>query len=292
VSGRRVLVTGAAGFLGRHLCRRLAQAGAEVHAVSRRIGVHDGDAHRWWSADLEHEQDARELVRAVKPTTVFHFGGLTHAAPDLRLVLPTFHSLLTSTVNVLTVLAELGCERIVLVGSPEEPALAGSEVAPASPYGRMFHALYATPVVIARLYMTYGPGQAARKVIPYTILSLLRGERPLLSSGTRQWDFVYVDDAIEGLLRAADVPGLEGATIDIGSGRAVALRAVVEELVHMIAPTIEPTFGAVPDRPCSDGGAADAVTSETRLGWRATTPLQTGLRRTIEWYRTAEGVEP
>jgi nucleoside-diphosphate-sugar epimerase len=198
VTGRRCLVTGAGGFLGRHLCRRLEAAGAEVHAVSRRQRTPHAAAARWWTADVESEAVARELVQAVKPDTVFHLAGLTDASPDLRLVLPTFRSLLASTVHVLAASAEEGCRRVVLVGSVEEPAVGHPDVVPASPYaaakwaagayGRLFQALYGTPVVMARLALAYGPGQAARKVIPSTTCRCCTGRHracpPARAGGT------------------------------------------------------------------------------------------------------------
>ena len=299
MTAQRVLVTGASGFLGRHLCSRLHAAGDEVHAVSRQAvsGQPPSErayAERRWTADVADERQAREVVHAVKPNVVVHLGALAHAAPDLELVLPTFHSSLESSVNLLTVLTEQGCRRIVFAGSMEEP-IGGADIRPASPYaaakwaasayGRMFHALYGTPVVIARLALTYGPGQLERRVIPYTILALLRGKPPRVSSGARAWDVLYVDDAIDALARLVEGRGRDGATIDIGTGRLTTLRSVVERLVAMVDPTIEPAFGAVPDRPLTVAYAADTAATATMLDWRATTSLDSGLRTTVDWYR-------
>ena len=295
VTGSRVLVTGANGFLGRHLRPRLCAAGAEVHSVSRHPLTNPPTGECHWTADVAHEHEAREVVQAVKPHVAVHLGALTDASPEMGLVLPTFRSALASTVNMLTALTEHGCRRILLAGSLEEPA-GHADVRPASPYaaakwagsayGRMFHALYGAPVVIARLALTYGPGQLARKLIPSTILSLMRGERPRVSSGTRAVDFVYVDDAIEAMAHIAEGRGPAGATVDIGSGRLTTVRSVVEHLVGIVDPSIEPAFGAEPDRPLTEPRAADAGATAAMLGWRATTSLDTGLRRTVEWYRT------
>jgi nucleoside-diphosphate-sugar epimerase len=294
MKGRRVLVTGASGFLGRHLCPRLRAAGADVHAASRRIGPGHAAADRWWRADVADEQQARDLVQAVHPDVVVHLGALTYAAPDLALVQPTFRSALASTVNLLTAVTDLGCQRIVLAGSMEEPT-GGADARPASPYaaakwaasayGRMFQALYDTPVAIARIALTYGPGQLARKLIPSTILALLRGEAPRVSSGTRPWDFVYVDDAVEALIRLADGAAPDGATVDVGTGLLTTLRSVVERLAAIVDPRIVPAFGAAPDRPLTEGRAADVATTEAALGWRPAISLEAGLQQTVDWYR-------
>ena len=129
----------------------------------------------WHEADLEDLAVTRSLFTLLKPEVVYHLAGAVGANPDLGLVVPTFHSLLTSTVNVLVAASEAGCRRIVLTGSLTEPAGIDGAATPHSPYaaakwaasgyGRMFHELYGAPVVILRLFMTYGPGQAPSKLI-------------------------------------------------------------------------------------------------------------------------------
>lgn len=292
--GQRVLVTGASGFLGSHLCSGLLAAGAEVHAVSRaaRTSVHE--QLRWWQADVEDLDTTRRLVAGVKPERVFHLSGLINGAPDLALVVPTFHSLVTSTINLLTAVAETGCRRFVLVGSLEEPTENAAEACPTSPYGaakwaataygRMFNQLFDVPVVIARTHMTYGPGQPTWKLIPYTILSLLRNEPPRLSSGRRPLDWVYVDDVVEGLLLAAGTPDLK-ADVEIGSGTLTPIRDIVARLVGLVAPSVQPIFDALPDRPRETERAADLAVTRTRLGWSPATSLDEGLARTVSWYR-------
>ena len=140
----------------------------------------------------------------------------------------------------------------------------------------MFHLLYQTPVVMVRPYMTYGPGQPSHKLIPQVILSLLKGEAPKLSSGKRPVDWVYVDDVIEGFLAAAHAPGIFGQTIDLGSGDLITIREVVEMIVRLSGVTVQPHFGALPDRPQEKIRVADTVAALEKLDWHTKTSLQSG----------------
>jgi nucleoside-diphosphate-sugar epimerase len=156
----------------------------------------------------------------------------------------------------------------------------------ASAYGRMFHALYHTPVTILRLFMVYGPGQQdLRKLVPYVTLALLKGQTPELSSGVRKVDWIYVDDVVAGYLAAATATGVEGSTIDLGSGRLDTVRTVVEELVGLINPRVQPLFGSIPERALEQTRTADVERSFRRIGWRTQVNLHDGLARTVDWYR-------
>ena len=291
---QRVLVTGGSGFLGTHLCRRLVESRAEVHATSRVERDQRERELRWHQADLADIGAARRILSEIQPDIIYHLAGSVTAVPGKEFVLPTFHSLLTSTVNLLAAVTEIGCRRLILCGSFMEPDASQGVVTPSSPYaaakwaasgyGRMFQALYGTPTVILRTYMTYGPGQDSKKLIPATIGSLLRGAAPQLSSGLWQADWIYVDDVLEGFLAAAHTPGLEGCTLELGTGTLVSVRAIVEELVAIMHPSAQPVFGALPDRPLEPVRAASTAESAQRLGWRPSTSLNTGLRRTVEWY--------
>ena len=256
VVGGRVLVSGASGFLGRRLCAHLQRDGAEIHAVSRSRHGEGEDGLRWWRLAMDDAEAVDRLVQDTKPEQIFHLSGLSNGAPGLDLVQSTFQSQLASTVNVLTAAARSGCRRVILIGSLEEPTAGAEDGVPASPYGaakwgaamyaRMFHRLYQTPVVIARVYMAYGPGQAEGKIVPYTIRSLLQGQAPQLSSGRRCLDWIYVDDAVEGLVQAAAAEGVDGTTLEFGSGIAVSIKDVVDEIV---APEfVNHTRPTAPDR--------------------------------------------
>jgi nucleoside-diphosphate-sugar epimerase len=237
-----------------------------------------------------------EIVRASRPDVVFHLAGHAAGSRDLDLVLPSMQGELVPTVNVLTAVTQQGTGRLVLAASLEEPVTAPA--VPTSPYGaakwagtgfaRMFHLLYATPVVITRPFMTYGPGQRIDKLVPHVIRSLLRGEPPKLSSGRRMVDWVYVDDLVRGLLLAGGRAGIEGDELDLGSGQLVSVREVVEQLVRAAGSTVAAQFGALPDRPYEIERRADAATTRARLDWQAEISLEVGLQRTVDWYRVQE----
>jgi len=126
-----------------------------------------------WQGNMEDIEVVQNLSRTIKPEVVFHLSGHVTGAADLKLVLPTFHSLLVSTVNLLTVAANIGCRRIVSLlrgtGTVIPMLLYAAAKWTSGTYGRMFHKLYQTPVVLVRPFMTYGPRQDVRKIIPVTI---------------------------------------------------------------------------------------------------------------------------
>jgi len=293
LSGCTALVTGASGFIGSHLVRRLLAAGVRVQAVSRALHSSDRENLCWRQVNLNDVAAVRELVRATRPEIIFHLASHVAGARDLAKVVSTFHDNLASTVYLLTAAAEAGCQRIVLASSSEEP-LDGS--IPCSPYAaaklasgtyaRMFHELFRTPVVMPRIFMTYGPDQKdLQKLVPFVTVALLAGESPKLSSGRRLADWIYVDDVVEGLARAATVPGIEGCTFDLGSGLLSSVRDVVGHIVQLTESRIEPEFGALPDRPMEQERAADTAFLRERLNWFPRTRLRDGLAVTVDWYQ-------
>jgi len=296
ISGQTILVTGADGFIGSHLCRNLFMSGAEVHGVSRRIPDRDEHFVRWWQGDLTDIETVRNLITTIKPNIIFHLASHVSGSRDLNMVMPTFQNNLITTVNLLTAATECGCHRIILTGSMEEPNSESIETIPSSPYAaakwassgyaRMFYALYQTPVVIARLFMVYGPGQKdLLKLIPYVTLSLLQNNSPKISSGKRQVDWIYVEDVVEGLVALVQSPGIEGNTVDLGSGVLVPVGTVVEHLSKIINAEVCPLFGALGDRPMEQVRVANIKHTYNMIGWKPMTSLEKGLENTVQWYK-------
>lgn len=294
--GEKILITGASGFIGSHLCHRLLEDQGEVHAVYRTQPPPEKSQAKWWRADLSDAAAVRTLFRNIRPDVIFHLASHVKGAPNLEHVLPTFCSNLQSTINLLTLAAEIGCRRMVLTGSLAEPEPENGELFPSAPYAaakwassgyaRMFHALYKLPVVIARVFMVYGPAQQdLTKLIPYVTLSLLRGEIPKITSGERLVDWIYVSDVVDGFIALGQAPGVDGATIDLGSGMLVSIREIVQQLAAVVDRGAKVEFGALPDRPLEPTRLSDPAETFARIGWKPRVSLREGLERTVDWYR-------
>lgn len=307
-AGTRVLVTGATGFIGRHLVRALAGAGADVIAVSRRAPAerHAGAAAnspgppglRWVQADFAEPGVAARTLEALQPDVVYHLAGHSTGSSGVEHVEPTFTSLLESSVHLLLAAHRHPVRRIVLPASLNEPFLAADEV-PSSPYAaakwatsayaRMFHSLYRVPVVLARPFMVYGPGQGAEKLVPYVTRCLLQGQPPRVSQGKWAADWTYIDDVVEGMLAAGACPAIEGRTLDLGTGETHSTREVVDLLSEMTCGRAAVQFGALEDRPIAVVRQASVEETATLIGWRARIGLREGLSRTVEWFRANIG---
>jgi len=295
MSVERYLVTGASGFVGAALVRRLLADGVETHAVARAVPADAATGAVWHAADLGDAAAARALVETVRPTRLVHLASLVTGRRDLELVLPALHANLLATVHLLVAARAAGVARVVLAGSMEEPAPGEPPSSPyaaakgaATAYARMFHALYGLPVVVARIFMVYGPGQRDRtKVVPASILAALAGERPPIASGTRPVDWIYVDDVVEALLALSVAPGVEGRTLDVGTGSLATVREVVEEICRQCGVAGGPAVGAVADRARETQRRADPETTFAACGFRARVTLAEGLARTIASLRAA-----
>ena len=294
MSAARTLVTGASGFIGRALVRRLVAEGAEVHAAARTPPPDSSDGAHWHAVDLADEAAARALVQSVGAARIIHLASLVSGRRDLELVLPALRANLLSTVHLLVAAHSVGVERIVLAGSMEEPLPGEAPSSPyaaakaaASSYARMFHALYALPVVTARLFMVYGPGQRdLSKLVPASILAALAGERPRIASGARPVDWIYVDDVVDGLCTLVAASGIEGSVLDLGSGELATVRDVVEAICRQCG-VDGPEVGALPDRTHETVRRADAEATYAACGFRSRVALAEGLARTIEAVRGA-----
>lgn len=289
----RILITGASGFIGAHLLEHLCAQGHDVTAVSRN-GIDAPSAARWVQADLGDAAAVDQLFTQQTPDVVYHLASHVTGRRDIGEVLPMLEANLNAAVRVLSAATHTGCTRVVLAGSMEEPDPASAEPS-GSPYAaakaaqtlyaRFFHALYGTPAVVARIFMVYGPGQRdLQKVIPYAVLRGLDGAPAELRSAARPVDWIYVDDVVRGLASMGTANGIDGLSIDLGSGIAV----TVGDMVRCVADQIgspSPLLDGGSPRELETARCADVARTFSLLGFRAEMDIGTGLHHTIDWYR-------
>ncbi len=191
--------------------------------------------------------------------------------------------------------AKWDVRRIVLVGTSHEygareavegldpfSVYAASKVA-AWAFGRMYWRVYGLPVVIVRPFQVYGPGQPDRALIPAAVHAALAGEDFPMTPGEQERDFIYVDDVVDGLQAIAKAPGIEGQSLDLGTGQAHAVRQVVGRIWEMLGARGRILPGALPYRLGEVMHlVADADRTARLTGWRAKIGLEEGLRRVIE----------
>jgi UDP-glucose 4-epimerase len=180
LSGKRIVVIGAGGFLGLPMVEQLANTGASILAISRSHSVANDENVIWVRGDVSDREFVTELFSTFKPEIVFHLTSSSQGGRELSTVLDTLRDDLIATVNVLYGAANASSpvDRLIMTGSLEEPSDIGS--APVSPYaaaklatsgyGRMFRLVYDLDVRIVRPMMTFGPRQKSVKLVPSTIL--------------------------------------------------------------------------------------------------------------------------
>ena len=296
LKGSRILVTGARGFIGEAVCRYLGDRGADVHGIGRSAGSTGEQFCAYESIDLTDAEATVGYFNKIQPHYVMHLAGCSVARRELEWVQTTFAANLLTTVNILSAGQQTSVKKTVIAGSLEQPDEDSAVSIPTSPYAaskwaatgyaRMFHAVYNMQVATARIFMVYGPGQKElQKMIPYVCLSAIAGNNPELMSGTRQVDWVYIDDVAEGLVRLLmDGPG-DGSLVDIGTGRLVSTAEVAEIICQKSQTGVTPAIGAVPDRAMEQIRKADTEKTEQLIGWRPQLTLEEGLERTLAWYR-------
>ena len=301
--GSTALVTGATGFIGRRLCEALCLLGADVVGLSRSAARTNLPAGvRPLALDLTDWQETRDRLSDDRYDAVFHLAGNVSARPDRDLVLPMLQSHVIGTASLLDAITERGCERFVLLGSSEEPRVSGDGAEAGSPYAAakvaarqlalMYHRLYGLPVVALRLFLTYGPGQADTKLVPYAIRSLLDGRNTSLSSGSKICDGIYLDDAVRGLLMAATASDEAlGGCFDLGAGAGITVRQLVERIAALVGASARLAFGEMPDRIGEESGSADLEQTTAILGWTPNWGTDAGLNHTIRHYNERLVVE-
>ncbi len=304
ISKSKILVTGATGFIGQRLVRRLVEAGAQVYAgvdpdeKPERVHALPAQVHRSF-CDLRDAKAVQTAVAEAEPQVVIHLAAVGATDPGVDPVLALAVNV-GGAVHLLDALKEWASRgnpvrRVVLVGTCYEygaretavgcfdpfNAYAASKVA-AWAFGRAYWRAHGLPVVTVRPFQVYGPGQASHTLIPAAVRAALAGKDFSMTLGEQRRDFVYVDDVVEGMLAAATSPGVEGHSLDLGTGRVHPIHEVIERIWTMAGARGRILAGALPYRPGEVMHlVADADRTARLMGWRAQVELEEGLRRTI-----------
>jgi nucleoside-diphosphate-sugar epimerase len=311
LAGARVLVTGASGFIGSHLTRRLLTDGAEIHALTSSVSsvypprlLEIRDRITLHEASLTDRGALGIVAAAARPEYVFHLGAYTHVGKSWQRADECIQVNIHGTLNLLMALEPTGFTRFVNVGTSEiygdidVPFRESDSVHPISPYSVSKHAaeefcrLYAEarswPIVRVRPFNAYGPMQSPDRVVPEVITRALQAQPLRMTQGTQTRELNYVEDLADGLVRAAVTPDIDGELFNLGCGREISMRDLATLILSLLGNPISPEFGALPERPIEITRMhADTTLAEQRLGWRAATSLEDGLAHTIEWYRAA-----
>lgn len=306
----KLLVTGASGFVGAAVVRRALTAGHQVAVLLRdmnspkRLAPLQGQV-TFHQGDLRDEDAVKAALRAFGPEIVVHsaWAGVANSA---RNDTSQIYDNLVPTCRLLELAAQNGVGKFVGVGSqgeygplnraitetdrPEPTTLYGvSKLATALICDRMAGQL-GISFAWLRLFSTYGPGDSDVWMIPSIIGQLLRGERPKTTLGTQMWDYLYIDDVADGILAAAGAREAVGL-FNLGSGRPVQVRWIVEQLRQLIAPEAEIGFGEIPFRPDQVMRMEADITRLKRLAkWEPKVEFLDGLRRTVDWYQGLKAI--
>jgi nucleoside-diphosphate-sugar epimerase len=265
---RRALVTGATGFLGGHLARRLTGDGWTVHLLGR-------------------GEDAAEAVRRARPDAVFHLASYFKAVHEPADVAPLIEANVAFGARLLEAMAGAGCGRLVHAGTAWQH-FEGRPYEPTSLYAatkqafadlvRFYVAKGALRSVALKIYDTYGPADPRPKLMNQLKNAARSGARLELSAGEQYLDLVYVDDVVDAFVRAAGVEAAD-ANFSVSSGSPRRVRDVVELYARVAGRPINAVWGARPYRwremlePWSAGPPVP--------GWAPRVPLEEGIRRIV-----------
>lgn len=317
---RKVLVTGAGGFIGSHLVEALFKAGARVRAM---VHYNALGSIGWLAESAARESidvvagdlcDRDSVANAVAGVDIiFHLGALIAIPYSYQAPASYVRTNVEGTINVLQACRLHRVERLVHTSTSEvygtarrvpideSHPLQGQSPYAASKIGadkmvEAFQLSYGVPAVTVRPFNTFGPRQSARAVIPTIISQLSSGPRVMLGNADPTRDLNYVDNTVQGFLRAGIASQAAGGTFNLGSGREISIR----DLVHLIAGImgVDAQIELAPERQRPVGSEverllADASRARDVLGWSPVVSLEEGVARTIQWLKPrVEGYRP
>ena len=314
MADRSVLLTGATGFVGANLARRLLREGCQVHLLVRREhatwrlqGI--GDQVQFHQVELTDRAGLDRLIAQVRPEWIFHlaaYGAYSWQAGVQQMI----QTNVTGTANLVEACARIGFAAFVNTGSSSEygakdhPPAEDEALEPNSHYActkaaatllcrytaqsRNLH------LPTLRLYSVYGPYEDPGRLFPALIRKGLQGELPPLVSPDTMRDYVYVEDVCEAYLLAATHPGqTPGAIYNVGTGVQTSMGQLVELARKTLGIAVEPRWGSMPARSWDTSvWVANNRQIWEGLGWQPRTSLAEGFSQTVEWFRQHPSLVP
>ena len=306
-NGKRVLVTGAGGFIGSHLCEALRDRGADVTGFLR----YTSDSDRGFLPDGVQEirgdlQDLESVSWAMpgRPV-VFHLGAMISVPYSIERPLEAMSTNAIGTANVLLAAKEYGLERVIVMSTSEvygsaqyTPMDEKHPKCPQSPYAASkiaadamamaFHAAYNLPVTVVRPFNTFGPRQSQRAVIPAMIAQLLWRDSVKVGNLDTRRDFTFVSDTVQGLIAAAESDATIGQEVNLGTGHSWAIGEVLAMLKSLMDDSKPVECDS--QRVRWSGAEVTELRSNPRkaaalMGWKAQVSLKDGLALTVEYIR-------
>ena len=302
---KRILVTGASGFIGVHCLRPLIARGYEVHAVSRTARADGGDGVHWHATDLLRPGAAREIVDSVRPSHLLHLSWIV--TPGKSIASPENFEWVSASLELVRRFAETGGARLVVCGSSYEYdwrfGYCTEELTPCVPdtiYGACKMGLHELVRSVAmanklsfgwpRVFFLYGPHEHPQRLVASVIRALLRGQAAPCSHGRQIRDYMHVQDVADGIVTVLESE-VQGA-INVSSGEATTIRDIVLATGRILGCPELVQLGALPARANDAPLVVGANARLAALGWRRQLDQEAGLRETIGWWRThmkAEG---
>jgi UDP-glucose 4-epimerase len=261
------------------------------------------DRTQWAQVDLNDPRSVWDALQEFEPSAVIHLAGVLGRGEAGAASVACAELNVSATVRLLDAAMQARVRRIVIIGSAEEygdqdgPLHEGLPTLPVSPYGiakaaatsfaRALHAKAGCPVVVARAFSAYGPGQPDSMFVAQAVNAAVNNLPFQMSHGEQRRDLVFVDDVARGLIAAASAVGVDGQVINLGSGRPHRLRDVAGLIWKMSGATSPLLIGA---RPAAmeqlHDTWADIALANQLLDWKPQVDLESGLRQTIRWAGT------
>jgi len=296
---RRILLTGATGFIGRHCLPILVTKDLEVHAVSLEpITEKRTDVH-WHQADLLDAQQVARLMADVGPSDLLHFAWYT--VPGEYWNSSENLSWVRASLELLQAFAQEGGHRVVMAGTCAEYdwryGYCSENLTPLAPktlYGACKHSLQAMVTSFAehtglsaawgRIFLLYGPHEHPGRLVSSVIRAILKGEPARCTHGNQMRDFLYVEDVADAFveLLESDITG----AVNIASGFPLTVKDMVYRIAEKLDGKSLVSLGAVSASPSEPPlVVADVRLLKNGLGWLPTFDLDRGLDRTIAWWQ-------